>query len=302
MTGPLADVALCGWRVRSAIALPELPLWHSDDRAPDVEILLGDVPPLDEPVFETPVVQLDAVGRIRFAVQGVCDYRVEGGSRITLAPKVAPDSRDVRLFLLASGLGYLCHQREIVPLRAATVEIEGRAVLLAAGSGAGKSTLAAEFLRRGHRILSDDIAPLDARGVLPGIQRIRLWRDSAERAGWPADTLDPCREGMQKLDLPLPGATAPVKPAALFHLLRNTSGGDAIDTVRLRGADAVGAMRQQTYRWRTLTALLGPSAAVRRVSEAAVTIPQHFTLARPVRQSALGDTVDAILDAVRGAA
>ena len=34
-----ADYVLCGWRVRSALPLPEVAPWRGDDRPPDVTIL-----------------------------------------------------------------------------------------------------------------------------------------------------------------------------------------------------------------------------------------------------------------------
>src|SRR5262245_16919533 len=44
------DYALCGWRVRSAVELPEVMPWMGDDRAPDLVIRLGAAPPLRDPI------------------------------------------------------------------------------------------------------------------------------------------------------------------------------------------------------------------------------------------------------------
>lgn len=40
----VTDYLLCSWRVRSAISLPELTTWCSDNRLPDVEIVFATVP------------------------------------------------------------------------------------------------------------------------------------------------------------------------------------------------------------------------------------------------------------------
>ena len=44
MADQRADYDLCGWRVASEIALPDLPHWAGDTRPPDVTIGIGDVP------------------------------------------------------------------------------------------------------------------------------------------------------------------------------------------------------------------------------------------------------------------
>lgn len=306
MNRPAGDYTLCGWRVRSDIHLPELGEWAGDDRAPQIRFEIGEVQPaLEDPLVATPVVQVDAAGRIRFEIEDVGAYLVEEGARITLAPRLPLDAPDLRLFLLGAGFGLLCHQRGIVPIHAAAIEVDGRAVLLAGASGAGKSTLAAAFLRRGHRVLSDDVAPLDPEGwILPSLQRIRLWRDSADQADWAVGELEACRVGMQKFSRPLADshADAPLRPSALIHLLRPTSGKPEITLERLRGVAAVTAMRPQIYRWRTLVGLLSRIGALSRVGMAAHLIPRHFALRRPMRYSDLSATVDKIVETVRDAA
>lgn len=308
MNSTVQDHVLCGWRLHSEIDLPELPPWRGDERAPEIEFVLGEVPAnFEAPVLKTPIAQVDAAGRIRFGIEGVCDYLVENGNRITMAPVLRPEAPDIRLFLLGAGLGLLCHQRGIVPLHAAAVEVDGKAVLLAGPSGVGKSTLAAAFLDRGHRVLSDDVAPLDWSGpeplILPSLQRIRLWRDSAECAGWSIDTLEPCRDDLQKFSKPLDAAHAdvPLQPSALIHVFRRDERNSGIRFDRLRGVEAVQAMRQQIYRWRSLVGLIGRGDALRRVSQAAPLIPLHFSLRRPMRFRHLEETVDAVVNAVREA-
>jgi hypothetical protein len=305
MNSATHDYTLCGWRLRSALELPELAPWTGDDRDPELVFELGEVPAEIDATFQTPVVQANAAGTIRFAIDGVADYLVEDGDRIVIAPHLPADSPDIRLFLLGTGLGFLCHQRGLLPIHAAAIDVDGRAVMIAGASGAGKSTLAAAFMRRGFRILSDDVAPLTIDRaepvILPSLKRIRLWHDSAQQAAWPVDMLEPCREDLAKFSHPLEAAhaDAPLRPAALIHLAAGVAGDDAITLKRLRGAPAVEAMRQQTYRWRTLTGLLGRMGALQRVGAAAPLIPLHFELTRPVRYKRLDDTIDAIVQAVR---
>lgn len=300
-----ADLDLCGWRVRSAIAIPELRQWHGVDRAPDIEIEIGDVPALVSPVMKTPMAEVDASGRVKFGVQGVVDYLVEEGRRIRIDSSVPLDAPEIRLFLLGSGLGFLCHQRGILPLHAATVEIDGEAILLAGASGAGKSTLATAFHRNGYAVLSDDVSPLDLSGeaalILPSVERLRLWSDSVAYAGWSEDELERCRAGLEKFALRIAPnqRMRPLPPRAIFHLRRQTdpSGGSSVS--RLRGAVAAEEFQRQVYRSRTLMAMLGEGPARVRSALAAAAIPRHYVLERPLRFDDLDRTVEDIITTVR---
>jgi hypothetical protein len=297
------DYDLCGWRVASATPLPDLPRWNGDARAPDVTITVGDIAPFDAPVMTTPLVQIDGRGRARFGVEGVADYLVEEGRRITIAPAGAVDTPDVRLFLLGSGLGYLCHQRGVLPLHAATVEIDGEAVSFAGHSGAGKSTLADAFARRGHRVLSDDVSPIDIeRGVvLPSLRRIRLWSDSIDNAGWDAAAMERCREGLEKFSRSLHDAPAaePLRPRAIFHLRRQWDKLGGARFRRLRGRPAAEEFRRQVYRWRSLVGMAGVSGAMARSATAAARFPHHFVFDRALNFDQLDSAVDDILATVR---
>ena len=304
------DYALCGWRVASTIALSDLPRWTGDERAPDVTIGLGAVPAMPAPVLETALVQIDAQGRARFTIDAVAEYLIEDGARITIAPRTTVDDPAIRLFLLGSGLGFLLHQRGVLPLHAASVVVDGTAICFAGASGSGKSTLADAFARRGYAILSDDVSPVDVRGavpqILPSLRRIRLWSDSLANGGWSARDAERCRAGLEKFSRSLHGDAPPpaMPPAALFHL-RQLSERDSIEQdgrprfQRLRGHDAVEAFRREVYRWRSLVGMVGVPTAMARTVAAAAAFPQHFTLDRVFDFAALDALVDDIVATVR---
>lgn len=300
------DYNLCGWRVSSAIRLPELPLWADEPGEPDVTIVLGEVPAeIPNATLSTPFMQADQAGRARHAIPGVATYLIEQGSRITIAPAIDPDSPDVRLFLLGSVFGVLCNQRGVLPLHACAVEIDGGAVAFAGASGAGKSTLAAAFHRRGFRLLADDVTPIDFAGgtvrFLPGLRRIRLWADSVEAAGWNQAGLERCREGLEKFSRAFDDGftTGPMKPLALFHLRRLPENVGETMFSRLQGAAAVQQVRRQVYRWRTLQRASGKIEATTRVVRAAAGIPRHFELSRRMEYGQLDATIDAVVETVR---
>jgi len=302
---PQGDYDLCGWRVTSVIALPDLPRWTGDARNPDVTIEIGQAGPLDQPVVSTPLVQIDAEGRTRFGVEGVAQYRVEAGRRVIIDPAQPLDAPDIRLFLLGSALGYLCHQRGVMPIHAATVDIDGEAVCFAGASGAGKSTLADAFARRGHPVLSDDVSPLDPDHglILPSLRRIRMWGDAIDNAGWDASTMERCRAGLEKFSRTLHDGPSvePLRPRAIFHLRRQWDKLGGARFRRIRGRPAVEQFRRQVYRWRSLVGMAGASSAMARSAIAASHFPLHFIVERPHTFDRLDATVDEILATVRAA-
>jgi HprK-related kinase A len=76
-------------------------------------------------------------------------------------------------------IGAYAHQFLI--LHSAVMETAGKGVLLAAVSGSGKSTLAAEMTLAGWRLLSDELALVDAKGQLhPCPRPISLKNESIE--------------------------------------------------------------------------------------------------------------------------
>ena len=131
---------------------------------------------------------LDALARLYAGypapADGLCDFTVrlepERPWRRVLRPSVAirgdyilPDAAPLALAhgLLAAEMGMNLQmalgQRSWLLLHAATVEKDGRAIVMTGESGAGKSTLAALLGERGWRLMGDEFALLDlASGAL----------------------------------------------------------------------------------------------------------------------------------------
>jgi hypothetical protein len=166
----------------------------------------------------------DGPGRYRLWVQDVGWYDVDVPARRVVVPQEAdPLRREQRLWgvpvLLLRG------EDDEVPLHAAAVEVDGRALVLVAPGRFGKTTLAAAFHRAGHRLLTEDLAMVAAGpvpGVLPGPPVLRLRPDVAARVAVPdarvlrADPdrtyllIDPSRRGT--------GAVVPLAAVVFLHL------------------------------------------------------------------------------------
>jgi hypothetical protein len=257
----MSDYQLFGWRVQSALPLPELLPWRGDARAPDLIVEMGAVPPpgQDLPSF-SPAIQIGSTG-VRVAIPAVATYWVEAGRRVVIEPVLPEDAPDIRVFLLGTVLAILCFQRGVLPLHASAIDVGGRVLLLSGVSGAGKSTLAAAFSARGYRLLSDDLCALEVREgqplrILPAFPRVKLWRDSAEQLQVAFDELERSREELEKYHVPLAEALfqANALPPAQIVLLRTERAPERSPPRRLIGVDAL-RRHDLVHRWRLGMAL-----------------------------------------------
>lgn len=250
----MMDYRLAGWRVRSALSLPELPAWPEDDHPVDVVIRFGAVPPtLPDPVHEGPVLQIGRDGICRFALPSVGAFLLRAGEEVVVDPGEGVAEADLRLFLLGSLFGLLCHQRGLLPLHASAVLIDGQAVAFAGPSGIGKSTLAAAFAARGYTVVADDVVVVDGSTgrpmVRPAIPRLRLWREAVQIIGRTTEGLERARARLDKFSIPVadgfPQQAVPL--GAVFHL-RNVNVTQLSGWQRLTGLAAVSQLRDAAYR------------------------------------------------------
>lgn len=240
--------------LRSEIPLAELvPVADAGGRA-IVDIRLGSVPenlPNSRAARWGLQVSEDAV---LLTVAGAARYLVRSGREIVVDPAPDGSERSLRLFLLGSTLGILCHQRGLLPLHANAIVAGGGAYAFAGPSGAGKSTLAAHFSRAGYEILCDDVCVIsfDEAGqpyAWPGLPRLKLWGDAAAAFGYDCTGLDRVIDSVDKYQVPLGPAAAPraVPFRRLYALAPSVEGGETA-IARLRGQQAMAAAMSQTYR------------------------------------------------------
>ena len=265
--GLAADRWLCGWRVHSELPLPELISWHGDDRNPDITIHVGAIPAvLPNLVFSGPLLQIARDGDCRFRIAGVAAFLVRCGSQITVQPEMDHNAPDIRVFLLGTVFGILCHQRGLLPLHASCARMGDGAIAFCGPSGMGKSTLAAALSRNGRALLADDITVLDLSRpghpmVLPAFPRIKIWRDVLDALAIQPAGFERTRPDLQKYHLPVAGAfTAQALPLTRIHVLR-----DAPDAARERieeisGVSAIRHIFANIYRSKAAKHICGEQA------------------------------------------
>jgi hypothetical protein len=242
------------FRLKSDVPLAELHAAAADDRRPMVVVRLG---PVAEclPNASASLEGLQVAGSTALlTLAGIGRFLISEGREVVVDPHPDVSERTLRLFLLGSVLGILCHQRGLLPLHANAILAGSSAVAFCGPSGAGKSTLAAEFQRRGFRLLADDVCMVDAndpgRAVAwPGIPRLKLWADAASRFGHDCAELDRVIEDTAKYHVPaIRNADARPVPLRRVYLLSRADGDNPPGIARLRGYEAMAAVMANTYR------------------------------------------------------
>jgi hypothetical protein len=290
-----------GLALASELALPELP---AATESPRISLRLGSVPrQLDGTTLRGARYQVSEEAFLLW-VDGVARYMVAGGDRVVIDSEPGAPLDEVRLYLLGPVLGALLHQRGILPVRGAALEVGGRAVLLLGGPGSGKSTLLAALCERGYRALSDDIVaiecPVDADPiVLPGYPSIGLWRDALGHLDTSAWSFRPIRTGVQKYRASVGRQFCPdARPLGCAYVV-STTNADAITIESMSSLDAMAAMLENTYRTFFLEGMT--EAGSHFDSCAGVGTTTRFrTLYRPVSSFQLGPLADSVEQDLRG--
>ena len=290
----MTDHIICGWRVRTALPLPEVALWRGADRPVDVEIRLGSVPAISDngkylETMRDGQVLLDLSPVVRFLVAPNC---------VVVDTPHSPETPDWRARLLGPALGLLCYLRGVLPLHACSLRIGKRTVAIAGRGGAGKSTLAAALLRRSHALVADDICAVTShRGramVLPTFPAVKLPPDGLKTLGFDQSSRINVWLDANKFLLP---ALDGFDPAPLFldavYLLENASDGGDDLIIPVHGVDAFERLSGMCYRVEMGRLLYSPSVLFSMAAQLAgqVTVRR---LARRTGFAHLADLVNLI--------
>lgn len=257
---------------------------------PDIVLTVGDVPDrLENPVWESPFVAIDADGTALLRLGAHTRFLVHGGRDIRLNPGALAHMQEVEFFLLGMVAGVVLHQRGDLALHASCVRIGDRAVAITGVSGRGKSTLAGMLAEQGYQPLTDDVCRVQfADGValaIPGSAKLRLWPDAAERMGHDAETLAVGRPGHPKrLLVPSHLPTDPTSLAAIVRLdLDRRLAAPTLD--RLRGPETIQGADEIVYRVRMARRMGGRVTVFQELARLAGTVPIY-------RLTRTGDATD----------
>ncbi|MFQ3247869.1 MAG: hypothetical protein ACI9OI_002388 [Chitinophagales bacterium] len=107
-------------------------------------------------------------------------YISKDGSRVVSEKPATIPFSDIESFILGPILGCVLRLRQRICIHASVMEYNGKAFAFVGNKGAGKSTTAGALLQAGARLVSDDIAVLNAGDasdttVYPGYPGVRLF-------------------------------------------------------------------------------------------------------------------------------
>jgi hypothetical protein len=266
----------------------------------------GDHPPVDgKPLmtwrpkpgnpFEGRLVAMGS--RLAFWASDAGWYVIDPG-----VPSIAMESgplslrRELRLFGVPTTICSL--ERGDLSIHAASVDVGGRAVLLAGPSRYGKTTLAGAFARAGHRLLSEDstrCAPGPPPLAFPGPAAIRLRPDVATALAIRGARIVAGDDGRVPLLLdPATRGSGDGLPIGAVLILRQ-----AADRVALRPLPAANAIRDLLALTFHLPSSTSQGESFGRIADLAAAVPA-FDLYRPMTIESLGEVVALVEDLVGG--
>ncbi len=246
-----------GLNIVSPIPLPELlPSAHD----PDVRIGFGNVPLSLDEVKEEGVCYQANHSTLLLLINGVARFLVSGGNEIVIEPHPDCDEDSLRLFLLDAAFGALLHQKGFLVLHGSAIKTGDLCICLAGATGTGKSTIAGAFMKRGYRLLTDDICPVTTKNggapfVLPAYPVLKLWFNSLHKLGEDPKAYYPVRPTLKKYGMPVIDHFHD-KPLLLTHIyVINTSNRDGVELTPVEGFHKLSVLNNQTYRFHYIKGL-----------------------------------------------
>ena len=107
---------------------------------------------------------------------------IKNSSEIVVDRNNNKDTDTTVLYLLGSVIGAVLMMKDFLPIHGSSVLTDKGAVIFTGVSGAGKSTIAGALLKRGYKVLTDDICPIKVEDNIPyaypGHSNLKLWESS----------------------------------------------------------------------------------------------------------------------------
>lgn len=223
-------------------------------------------------------------------------FSVSHGRTVVVDPADGADPVAVDVWLYGLAAAILHAQRGGVALHATCVDIDGAAVCLAGFPGAGKSTTALELVIRGHRLVADDMSPIDpevsgARRALvtPFGRPVHLWPQTAMAVGFDlpdGHTVMPSG----KLVLP-PPPSEPAEVCAVAVLTAEERDG-SVECESIRPSDAVPVLTANVH-CGSIIRSVWPDQVFAWAARLAAALPV-YRLTRPAARWTLAEMADAV--------
>lgn len=218
-------------------------------------------------------------------------------NKIIIDINKSADIQTVRLYLLGSGLGALMLQRDKLLLHGNAININGKGVVVVANSGVGKSTLAAEFFKRGHSLLADDVCSIGtSRNIYPSYPYIKIWKNSIISLNLPDEDLEKIREHNDKFYYPLRQLFQPTELKLSSIYILNKAKIIELKKRKISGIEKIQRLKNHFYRPLYSKRLGIHRQLILKLSQIAQEVPvTHIT--RPIDHFSAPEIADMIIKA-----
>lgn len=237
----------------SDLPMPELELITNMAVHIDVEIKIEEKGYYKKELESNPYQHFVINDEVMFNVPNIANFYIKGGNEVIVSLLDEVDDDVLRLYILGTCMGTILLQRKILPLHGSAVEIEGKVYAIIGDSGAGKSTLASALIKKGYRLVSDDIIAVSRSKensipyIIPAYPQQKLWEDSLELFGIETNHFRsiygrenkyciPVTENFLKTSLPLAG---------VFELVKSD---DSTCLSELEKLESIHTLMKNTYR------------------------------------------------------
>jgi hypothetical protein len=254
---------------------------------------------LTNPVLDLEALQIDADGTALVRLGGIGSFLLRG-SEVVTALETVPEAPEVTAAIYGNVLACICWRRGQLAFHGSAVAIDGRAVLLLGPRELGKSVLAAALARRGHCLLSDEVAAVAGARCFPAGSMLSLADDALDAAGIALDTLPQYTNFPLAKRLWIAGPRPEARPYEIAAVLRlkKAEANAPIEPVRLESDEAVETLLDQFYR-RDMLKILATDAGARREAEALVAAAPVYRFPVPRTLDRIEEAADHIADLVR---
>ncbi|MGG0237757.1 HPr kinase/phosphorylase [Bacillus rhizoplanae] len=290
------------FKILSDIPLPELPQMNDQEVPIDIEVKIDNISKFGFGLVDTPYKHVVKDNQVMFYIPDVAFFSVQSGKRIIVSPINYADDSLIRLYILGTCMGVVLMQRKILPLHGSAVVIDGKAYAFIGDSGAGKSTLASAFLKRGYKLLSDDVIAVsffenNVPFVTPSYPQQKLWQDSLNNFGMETSDYLSIYGRETKYSVPVFSKyfAEPLPLEGIFELVKTEN--QEIGIRPIEKLERLHTLFCQTYR-NFLIPRLGLMDWHFSISTSIVNKIDVYQLCRPVSRFSAPQLVDIILNTV----